>query len=863
MPRHRKSTHLLSAGLVPLLAVLAHGQAERLHPDSAMVMAGDSPFVLADLNGDGLPDLAYDSTNPVDGMVRLTRPDGSFGPPTLYPQAANPRLAADFTDDGTMDIACFVTKIRVLPGLGDAIKSTVLPGVPEGDLHAADIDGDGQLDIAKVPDNSHAMFFHLGAGDGTFGASTLNAVFDGSIGDHGLADMDGDGDVDVFASADGGYFSSETTAQVGWCANLGDGTFAPAITTLLRGDEFADNVTAHDFDGDGLVDLLDAGGTGPAPGEITILRNVGNGLEVVATFPVVLSSTSSSEVELDSSIGDVDGDALDDIVLASDTESGAGAVFVLPGLGGFDFAPPITSSTDFAGEVYAGQPQFDFIDMDGDGHLDVVRQGETLSVPFSAILVDIAWGRGDGTFETSTHMDAGELLTDVAAADLDGNGACDVLATSIDTAPHLAARLGHGDGTFADPIISPATFADDVLAADATGDGLPDVLATSAQSTGGAMLLVGTGDGTFSGRTPVAQGDVRDAAFGDVNADGVLDLALCQPDQQVVTLLRGVGDGTFVAEPGLPVGADAGGMALADVTSDGIPDIAVTEQGAALLLVYPLTIAFGSGTPVALATGHEPQEVVAADLDGDGDLDLATSCGDLEYTTKDTVVTVHFGEAGDFGPAVAWVAETSGREVAASDLDRDGIPDLIVTARAEPEIPDVPLEVLHGGPAGSQGDRVAMRVNGQLAGVAAADFDGNGHVDLVMALADEPELRIALDRAGNWTTLGYAVPAAEGVPDLAGTGAPVPSKPVSVTATTPSPGQAGLLFIGLDASFAPLAGGFLVPSVDALVPLQSGGALAGRWPAGLPIGTAVYFQAWFVSAGGSLTATNALVTIAQ
>jgi hypothetical protein len=484
-------------------------------------------------------------------------------------------------------------------------------------------------------------------------------------------------------------------------------------------------------------------------------------------------------------------------------------------------------------------------------------------VPDDAILVHVAWGRGDGTFETSTHIDAGEPLTDVVAADLDGDGACDLLATSIEDEPHLAARLGHGDGTFAAAVVSPASFAEQVLAADATGDGLPDALAISPQSTGGAMLLVGAGDGTFSGRTPVVQGDVRDAAFGDVNADGVLDLALSQPDKQAVTLLRGVGDGTFLAEPELPVGADAGGLELADVTSDGIGDVAVTRQEGASLLVYPLTMAFGSGAPLELATGQAPYDVVATDLDGDGDLDLAATCGDFDYTTHDTVVTVHFVETGSFGPAVDWVAESSGGEVSASDFDRDGITDLLVMARKVAGVPVVPLEVLHGGPAGQQGDRVAMRVNDQLAGAAAADFDGNGYPDLAMALANEPELRIAFDRAVDWMTLGFAVPAPEGVPYLEAAGAPVPGAPVSVTATATLPGQAGLLVIGLDAPFAPLAGGFLVPSVDAVIPVQSGSALAGRWPAGLTPGTAVYLQAWFVSAVGPPSATNALVTLAQ
>ena len=76
----------------------------------------------------------------------------------------------------------------------------------------------------------------------------------------------------------------------------------------------------------------------------------------------------------------------------------------------------------------------------------------------------------------------------------------------------------------------------------------------------------------------------------------------------------------------------------------------------------------------------------------------------------------------------------------------------------------------------------------------------------------------------------------------------------------------GLLFMGLDTVMQPFFGGTLVLHVDVSVPMRPGFPLSGRWPAGLEAGTPVYFQAWFATpaaGGGAVSATNALVTIAQ
>src|SRR5262249_36069028 len=75
---------------------------------------------------------------------------------------------------------------------------------------------------------------------------------------------------------------------------------------------------------------------------------------------------------------------------------------------------------------------------------------------------------------------------------------------------------------------------------------------------------------------------------------------------------------------------------------------------------------------------------------------------------------------------------------------------------------------------------------------------------------------------------------------------------------------AGFLIVGFAAPFASFAGGVLVPSPDAAVPIMADLPLSARWPKGIPAGTPLYLQAWFKSlATGEFSATNALVTIPQ
>jgi hypothetical protein len=513
------------------------------------------------------------------------------------------------------------------------------------------------------------------------------------------------------------------------------------------------------------------------------------------------------------------------------------------------------------------------MDIDSDGRVDVLAGNLTQSQELLVAWLEVAYGNGDGTFSVSDSVETGATLADLVVADLDADGASDLLATSTAGSPQLLVHLGSGDGGFATmQQASPTTFAARVLAADLTGDGLSDAFTFSPEAGDHGELLIGQGDGTFASASAVSNDPVRDAAIGDYDADGQLDVACSQPDVQLVSLWTSSGAGTLVSTGSLPVSADIGGMALADVTGDGAADVLVTHELGASVLVFPSVGSVGAVTPIELTTNPFPHAVMSVDLDSDGNIDVAAACGSTGSQATDRAVSVHRSQGGgSFGEVETWPADVAAGQMVTGDFDRDGWPDLVLATLDEPflqewpgDLQEIPVEILHGASGGLPGQRVGVRSGGTPVGVAVADFDGNGHPDLAVALADQPHVRVHLSRAAVWSTLGQALPSSEGVPLLTGAGEPVPDQLATVTASLAPAPAAGVLIVGFQAPFASFAGGVLVPSPDAAVPIVADLPLSARWPKGIPAGTPVYLQAWFQSlATGEVSASNALVTIAQ
>ena len=255
--------------------------------------------------------------------------------------------------------------------------------------------------------------------------------------------------------------------------------------------------------------------------------------------------------------------------------------------------------------------------------------------------VTVLLGNGDGTFSEApgSPFAVGLQPRAVVIADFNGDGNLDfAVANSGDST--ISAFQGNGDGTFTpfpkSPFALPVSMQGPLAMVTGNFQNVstsgPD-LAVVNELTNNVAILESPGttfDGTFTVATgsPFATGNGPIAiAAGDLNSDGVPDLAVVNSTDSTVSVFLNNGDATFSIASGSPLttssGANPSGVAIADFTNDGIGDIAVTNQGLSTLGVY---VGLGLGTyapQLELSTPSGPQAITAADFDGNGLPDAA------------------------------------------------------------------------------------------------------------------------------------------------------------------------------------------------------------------------------------------------
>ncbi len=211
-------------------------------------------------------------------------------------------------------------------------------------------------------------------------------------------------------------------------------------------------------------------------------------------------------------------------------------------------------------------------DVNGDGLLDlaVANSGSF----FASGDVSVLLGNGDGSYQEQQHFAAGDRPRSVALGDLNGDGLLD-LAVANSGSGDVSVLLGNGDGSFQDQRRFAASASSTSIAlGDLNGDGVLDLAVPDA-------LLLGNGDGSFQEQQLLATGDSpRSVALGDVDGDGVLDLAVANSgffSDGDVSVLLGNGDGSFQDQRRFATGDVSSSVALGDVNGDGLLDLAVAN----------------------------------------------------------------------------------------------------------------------------------------------------------------------------------------------------------------------------------------------------------------------------------------------
>lgn len=539
-------------------------------------------FDIGDFDDDGASDIASIGNGQL--QIYYGDGDGEFRPAQAVSvvqdlgggetigSIPNRVTSADFNGDGIDDLATVNTSsadITILLGNATGLPNLVLrkfqnlPGFERPvDMCAADINGDGDLDLVLASSNHLAVFHGDGAGNLQPGEVLPSApIF--SSGNLVCADLNGDQQVDVALP------STDTFAQfgsgVGLFLNQGNGQFLAPRYSLNRDPQVSRPVEQRvigDFTGDGINDLLVAG----EADRIACFPGNGDG-----TFAEKVRSYGPSEVGGLVS-ADFNNDDLLDVVV---TQPDFNRIFILQGTGGGFFRPIVLGDriTDFRPVAIAAG------DFDADGFADLVISNE------GSDNVTIKLNRGDGSFGSVIEIFAGRSEFDVTVetVDLNGDGLVDILTSR---GFQIVALLSNGDGTF-NTVSSPiASRLSTTTINDFNRDGHPDV-ASFDEIDGDFSVFIGNGDGGFVetqsalfSSPPFRAGQPLNS--GEFNGDGIVDLVMLNDATNTIAMFPGIGDGTFSLSSvrRYITGENPRGLLVGDLDGDNAQDLLFLVQTA-------------------------------------------------------------------------------------------------------------------------------------------------------------------------------------------------------------------------------------------------------------------------------------------
>jgi hypothetical protein len=215
-------------------------------------------------------------------------------------------------------------------------------------------------------------------------------------------------------------------------------------------------------------------------------------------------------------------------------------------------------------------------------------------------------------------------------------------------------------------------------------------------------------------------------SLGDFDGDGKLDVAFGDTDNGVGVLL-GNGDGTFQAQPTAGSGTLPLEVVAADFNGDGRLDLASVG-----LKDHDARVFFGNGdgtfqTPVGYAVINTPVSLTAKDFDGDGRTDLAVVCASDQLTDAPHTLSVFLNAgAGAFRPALNSNLKFQPAHVTTGDFNGDGRPDLLVADKI------TSVTVLLGAGGGNFGMPLDFEVGGNPSVLTQGDFNGDGKPDVAV-----------------------------------------------------------------------------------------------------------------------------------
>jgi hypothetical protein len=345
------------------------------------------------------------------------------------------------------------------------------------------------------------------------------------------------------------------------------------------------------------------------------------------------------------------------------------------------FAPTVTNAVDSNPESFA------VTDVNGDGKIDLIC-GNAGNSPYNNGTLSILTNNGSGSFVIASTLNIGHGPGSIVAADVNGDGKVDLITANWDNGNGntLSVWTNNGGGVFG----SNATYVvgsgpRTVVTADVNGDGKLDLINANFGFNGSGntlTVLTNNGTGVFGSNATLTVGNGSySVTAADFYGDGKMDLISANVGDSTLTVLTNNGSGIFGSNATYTVGRGPRSVAAADINGDGTLDLICANCGN--FNGNTLTVLTNSGNGVfgsnaTYVVGTAPIYVTAADINGDGKLDLICA----NDTGNTLSVLTNNGSAGFVTAAMLSAGDPGGhigdfpQVVVAVDVNGDGKPDL-------------------------------------------------------------------------------------------------------------------------------------------------------------------------------------------